>query len=99
MAPAFMPGTTTQAEQLAAAQAGGDLGEKMVAVEAWTGGQELGELFGAVGPGPDPTEMTSGSTGRLGGLTLATGLKGIKRLSVAACRIRFRSERQAMVRL
>jgi hypothetical protein len=43
-------------EQLAAAQAGGDLGEEMVAVEAWAGGQELAELLGVVGPSPDPTE-------------------------------------------
>lgn len=45
-----------QPQQLAAAQAGRDLGEEMVAVEDRTGGQELAELLGAVGARPDPTE-------------------------------------------
>ena len=71
----------------------------MVAVEGWASGQEPAELLGAVGPPLDPAEDDLWVDRALGWLTLRTGLKGISRSSSAACRIRFRIDRQAMVRL
>jgi hypothetical protein len=88
-----------QAEQLPAAQAGADLDDEVAAVEGRAPGQEAAELLRVKARRRTRPNTTSGSTGRLGARTLRTGLIGISRSPSAASRMRFRIDRQAIVRL
>ena len=85
-----------QAEQLAAAQPAPDMDDEVVAVEGRAGRQEWPNSWGLKVRRRTRPKTTSGSTARLGALTLRSGLKGISCSSSAACMIRIRIERQAM---
>jgi hypothetical protein len=94
-----MHAAAAQAEQLAAAQPGADLGDEMVAVERPAGGKEVAELLGVRVRRRSWPKTRSGLTRGLGASTSRTGLLAISRSVRAASMMRSRIERHAITPL
>src|SRR4029450_4257334 len=86
-----------QAQQLAAAQPGANLGDEVVAVERPADGEEPAELLG--GKGALVAEDLLGGDARLWRLHVAARVGGDQPLGAAASRMRSRIERYAITPL
>jgi hypothetical protein len=91
--------TAAEAEQLAAAQPGADLGDEVVAVKRPAGGKEAAELLRGEGAAALVAEDPLRVDTRLGAATSRTGLEAISRSVRAASMMRSRIERQAITPL